>query len=100
MGAGGEDVKLSPKARELFPCSIECKATESFNVRAAWEQAKANAKSWNPIVVHRKNRTEPIVVCTLPYFISLHADADKLAVKCVELQAEIDKLKITKKGNK
>jgi len=32
MGAGGEDVLLSPKARKYFPFSIECKNQEKINV--------------------------------------------------------------------
>lgn len=32
MGAGGEDVLLSPKARKYFPFSIECKNQESLGI--------------------------------------------------------------------
>lgn len=86
MGAPGIDVKLSPRAQEVLPLAIECKATETFNMRQAWEQAKANAKNLNPVVVHRKNRTEPVVICDLEYFLELHADNDKLAKKVLELK--------------
>lgn len=78
MGAGGEDIVLSKAAREVLPLSIECKATEKFNLREAWSQAEANAKEWNPIVIHRKNRTKPVAVCDLEYFIELHAQCDRL----------------------
>jgi len=30
MGAGGEDVQLSPLARRKFPFSVECKNVEKF----------------------------------------------------------------------
>ena len=45
MGAGGEDVLLSPKARSLFPYSIECKNTERVNVWNFYEQALSNSNS-------------------------------------------------------
>lgn len=92
MGSAGEDIKLSPKAREVLPISIECKATEKFALREAWEQAEANAKEWNPVVVHRKNRTKPVAVCDLGYFIELHAQCDKLA-KLLEVEYQTKKLK-------
>lgn len=79
MGAGGEDIVLSKAAREVLPFSVECKATETFSVFKAYEQARKNAKGWEPIVVHRKNRTKPVVIVDLEYFIELHSDNDKLA---------------------
>lgn len=91
MGAQGEDIKLSPAARKVLPVSFECKATEKFNLRESWEQAEANSKQWNPVVVHRKNRTKPVAVCDLTYFISLHADADRLCRMVIELQAKLVK---------
>ena len=39
MGAAGEDVMLSPYARESFPYSIECKNTERVNIWKAYAQA-------------------------------------------------------------
>jgi len=86
MGASGEDVLLSPAARRVVPLSIECKATEKFNMREAWDQAVANAKKWNPVVVHRKNRSKPIIICDLEYFLSVHADCDRLAKRVLELE--------------
>ena len=32
MGDSGEDVLLSPKARKLFPFSVECKNQEKLNI--------------------------------------------------------------------
>ncbi len=43
MGAGGEDLVMSPAARRVFPVSIECKATVGMPGPAAFKQAKANA---------------------------------------------------------
>lgn len=83
MGASGVDVKLSKAAQDVFPFAIECKATEKFNIWEAWKQAEANAGDLNPLVVHRKSRTKPLAIVELDYFISVHAECDRLA-KLVE----------------
>ena len=69
MGAGGEDVLLSPKGREVFPYSIECKNQERVNVWKSYEQAVANAKGHEPLLVISKNRKEPLVIVSADYFI-------------------------------
>ncbi len=43
MGAGGEDIMLSAKARNMFPYSVECKNQETLNVWKAFEQAEHNS---------------------------------------------------------
>ena len=83
MGAGGVDVKLSPAALRVLPFAIECKATESFSLWAAYNQAVANAKDKVPVVVHRKNRTKAVAIIDLEYLLTVHAECDKLA-KLVE----------------
>ena len=42
MGAGGEDLQLSPAARRKFGYSVECKNVEKLNVWSAYEQAEAS----------------------------------------------------------
>lgn len=71
MGASGEDVKLSPKARRLIPLSIECKNTEKISIWAAYEQACSNAKQYIPTVVFKRNRSEPLVVLNFNSFLWL-----------------------------
>ena len=71
MGAGGEDVQLSPAARRLMPYSIECKSVEKLNVWAAYEQAEANSGEHEPLLVMKKNRKEPLVVLDAKAFINL-----------------------------
>lgn len=83
MGAGGEDVHLSPAARKVLPISIECKNVEKLNIWQAWLQATANAKEWNPVLIFKRNRSKTLVVCELEYFLSLHSDCNRLA-KLVE----------------
>ena len=74
MGAGGEDIKLSPKARKCLPVSIECKNVEKVNIWASYEQAKANAKEWEPLLVIKRNRTKPLAVVDLEWFLNMLAD--------------------------
>lgn len=72
MGAGGEDVVMARAAREKFPYSVECKNVEKLNVWDAYDQAKANAKDYEPIVVMKKNGKKPLVIVDAEYFITLN----------------------------
>lgn len=57
MGAGGEDVRMSPAARARVPLSIECKNVEKINVWGCLEQATANAPAGaSPCLVFTRNR--------------------------------------------
>lgn len=74
MGAGGEDLQLSPAARRKFPYSVECKNVEKLNVWGAYEQAAANSGKHEPLLVMKKNRKKPLVVLDLEAFIDLLKD--------------------------
>ena len=74
MGAGGEDVVMARAAREKFPYSVECKNVEKLNVWDAYDQAKANAKDYEPIVVMKKNGKKPLVIVDAEYFINLNKE--------------------------
>lgn len=69
MGAGGEDLQLSPAARDKVPFSIECKNTERLNVWDALKQA--SGKPHPPLVVFRKNNTKPHVAISFDLFLRL-----------------------------
>lgn len=72
MGAGGEDVQLSPAARKLMPYSIECKARASISVYAWYQQAKTNApKGMEPLLVIKQNYGKPLVVVDLDHYMEL-----------------------------
>lgn len=77
MGAGGEDLIMARAARKKFPHSIECKNVERLNVWDAYEQACANAGDYEPIVVIKKNRKNPLVVVDAQYFIKLFENKTK-----------------------
>jgi hypothetical protein len=70
MGAGGEDVQLSPAARKLIPYSIECKSRKSIAVYSYMDQAKDNSPSGaEPLVVVKADRKDPLVIIDADYFI-------------------------------
>jgi len=70
MGAGGEDVQLSPAARKLIPFSIECKSRKSIAVYSYMDQAKDNCPSGaEPLVVVKADRKDPLVILDADYFI-------------------------------
>jgi len=77
MGAGGEDLQLSPAARRLFPYSVEAKNCERLNVWGAYEQAAANSGKHEPLLVMKKNRKKPLVVLDAEAFIELVKLANK-----------------------
>ena len=72
MGAGGEDVLLSPEARRLFPYSIECKSQERGNVWNFYDQAVSNSGEHEPLLIIKKNRRKPLAVVDAEYFIRMH----------------------------
>lgn len=73
MGQNGVDVALRGEAREKFPYSIECKATESLNLLEAIQQAKENmyeGTDW--LLIHdRKKMSEPVVIMSMSAFEAL-----------------------------
>lgn len=71
MGAGGEDIMLSPLARDILGVSFECKNVEKINVWDAYAQAEYNAKEYYPVLVIKKNHKEPLAVIDLDYFLDL-----------------------------
>lgn len=71
MGAGGEDVQLSPAARKLFPYSVECKNLAKIAVFNYYEQSQTNAGSYEPLVVIKQNRSKPLAIVDLEHFMEL-----------------------------
>jgi hypothetical protein len=69
MGAQGEDVQLSPAAREHFPFSVECKAYATFAIYKHYDQAVANARGMQPLLIIKGNRKRPLAVVDAEWFI-------------------------------
>ena len=74
MGAGGEDIKLSPAARRQIPVSIECKSNKKHAVYNYYDQAVSNApEGAEPLLVVRADRRKPLAVLDAQYLIQLMA---------------------------
>ena len=71
MGANGEDVQLSPRARGLLPFSIEAKNVEKLNVWGALEQAERNAGGFDPLLVFKRNHSKTYATVELDVFLRL-----------------------------
>jgi len=73
MGQNGCDLILSPAAQRVFDLAIECKACESLNVhKEFWEHyGKYSTKSSLKLLIHNKNRCEPLVTIKFVDFIGL-----------------------------
>jgi len=70
MGARGEDVPMSPKARSKFPFSIECKFRERINVYKFYQQAVDNAGDHQPALIIKSNHKVPLIVLDAEWFIN------------------------------
>lgn len=72
MGAGGEDVQLSPAARKLLPVSVECKAKAKIAIYKDYEQATANAPTnMEPVLFMKADRQKPLAVVDAVYFLDM-----------------------------
>ena len=71
MGAGGEDIMLSSRARGMFPYSVECKNQETLNGWKAFDQAEYNSGVYQPLLIIKKNRKEPLAVVEAYHFMEL-----------------------------
>ena len=75
MGAGGEDVQLSPAARRKFPYQIECKAKARAQVYTWYDQAKSHGDH-EPVVFIKMDRRRPLVVVDAEHFTKLVAETN------------------------
>lgn len=75
MGAGGEDVTLSPAARKKVPYQIECKNKARSQIHTYYEQAKTHGKQ-QPLVVVKQDRRETLAIVEAEHFFSLLRDLD------------------------
>lgn len=73
MGAGGEDIKLSQAAFDVFPYAVECKNLARIAVYKFYEQA-CNHGNGEPLVVLKQNRSKPLVLVDLEHFINIVGD--------------------------
>ena len=90
MGAHGEDVQLSPLARECVPFSFEAKNQERLSIWAAIEQCVANAGAHEPCVVLKKNHSAVYAVVRWPTLLKLLASAHAAAHETDEPETSPD----------
>lgn len=71
MGQSGEDIQLSPKAREILPLSIEVKRRKGLATVYDWvEQAKQGGQ-YEPVVFFRGDRKDWVVMIGLDHYMEL-----------------------------
>lgn len=71
MGQQGEDIQLSPKAREVLPISAEVKRRK--NLKTVYDfvgQAKQGGE-YEPVVFFRADRQEWLVITQLDHYMEL-----------------------------
>ena len=72
MGASGEDVQLSTRARACVPYSFECKNQERLNLWASLEQASSNTpQGCTPVLVVKRNGVNAHAVLPFEHFVDL-----------------------------
>lgn len=73
MGCGGEDLKMSPVARQSLPLSIEAKNQERLSIWSCVQQAETNTPSGAaPCVVFTKNHAKTYAVLPWPVLLDLY----------------------------
>ena len=81
MSVHGEDIILSPKARQVLPITVECKAQKRHSVCATWKQAHRQAKELclsvppEPVAFIKVDGEVPLVVMRAEYALALLAAA-------------------------
>jgi len=93
MGASGEDVLLSPKARAVLPVAIECKSRRRIAVYRDYEQATGHAGTTGrePLVVIKENSKGPLAIISLKYYLDLVVDSNELQRVYREQQKQLTK---------
>lgn len=69
-GATGEDVTLSPAARNHVNFQFECKNRKSFSICRDFDQAVSHGRR-EPALVIKENRSEPLVLIRATTFFDL-----------------------------
>lgn len=70
MGVNNVDIQMSQAAHGLLELAIECKNRAKMAVYTDYQQACEHADG-EPIVVIKQNRSKPLAVMDLDYFIKI-----------------------------
>lgn len=81
MGVSGVDILLSPAAKRVFNLAVECKQVEKLQVVPTFLEhyGKYASDASLKILVHGKNRAEPLVTMQFEDFIQLLDKGNKKA---------------------
>ena len=72
MGMTGEDIVLSPAAREICSFSFECKNVERLQMWQAIDQCEANKPDCSaPAIVFKKNGKDPYIAIPFEIFCNM-----------------------------
>jgi len=71
MGMPGEDIVLSPAARNVIPYSFECKNVERLDLWGSLAQAETNSQDRDPILVIKRNRSKVYAIVELDTFLDV-----------------------------
>ena len=74
MGMCGEDIVLSPRAKEIIPYSFECKNTERLNVWDAIKQCEGNSDGRTPVLIFKRNRSKVYAIVSFENLLKLMED--------------------------
>ena len=81
MSTHGEDIILSPSARQVLPITVECKAQKRHAACATWKQAHRQAKELclsvqpEPVAFIKVDGEVPLVVMRAEYALAILAAA-------------------------
>lgn len=72
-GDTGEDLKMSPAAREFLPITIEAKCQEKIQIWSALSQSESHASGNGhiPVLIFKRNRSELYVSLKMNNFLEL-----------------------------
>ena len=71
MGVNGEDIVLSPRAREVLPVSIEVKRRKTFKGLYDFMDQAVQDGLYEPLVFLRGDREEWLALCKADYLVEL-----------------------------
>jgi len=71
MGVNGEDIVLSPRAREVLPLSIEVKRRRDFKTMYQYLSQAVQDGKYEPVVFLRGDRQEWLALCKADYLMEL-----------------------------
>ena len=75
-GVPGEDLLLSPLARQYVPFSIECKNQETTKIWEWMKQAEAEARKYPALLIFTRNRSKTNACMDVDVLLGLLQRAD------------------------